>query len=164
MPHSPRDPLPTLEGHDMVVVAFQLLSDEIGAAPTTESTLADRPAVAFLDGDAMQRLVELCRRLDLQRVSLVGRAAEPDFDPVREVVDLLVETTPGTPMHESHPERDITGWVDLCFDIESVLHLPVELVTPEEFAEDPPPSWEVDRPSRVIELFRGETARSRAGS
>lgn len=164
MPVSPRESLSTLEGHDMVVAAFHLLSDGIPAATPSMPAIPTVPAVAFLDGDAMQRLVSLCRRLELRRVSLIGRAAEPDFDPALEVVDLLVDTTPGTAMHDCHPDRDITGWIDLCFDLESVLHLPVELVTPEEFAEDPPPGWDADHPGRIIELFRGPSVRSRARS
>jgi len=96
--------------------------------------LREDPGVAFLTGTEVGLLGEVCRVIGVRRLSLVGRSVEPDFDPDIEVVEILVEAGPG-PAASLDPEDDIEAWVDFGFELERHIRLPVELVSPDEFAE-----------------------------
>ena len=160
-----------LDGHDMVVTTFHLLSDGlVGRGASTRSTTTTptrRPA--FLDRTAISSLGETCGRFGIRRVSLIGRAARPDFDSDRELVELLVEPELGERPTSLHPDRDIDRWIDLSREFESTLGLPVELVAPEDLGDEV--SWlrssarSTKRPgdaesTPMIELWRAETVES----
>ena len=160
-----------LDGHDMVVTTFHLLSDGlVGSAASMRSTATETaPQPAFISRAAISSLGEACGRFGIRRVSLIGHAVRPGFDADREVVELLVEPGVGERSTSLHPDRDIDRWIDLSREFESALGLPVELVAPEDLGDED--SWPRSsarsrkRPgdaasTPMIELWRAETVES----
>lgn len=158
-----------LDGHDMVVTTFHLLSDGLAGSAASMRSAATAPRPAFIGRAAISSLGEICGRFGIRRVSLIGQAARPGFDADQELVELLIEPEVGERSTSLHLDRDIDRWIDLSREFESALDLPVELVAPEDLRdEDSWPRSSVRSSTKpgdaastpMIELWRAETVES----
>ncbi len=122
--------------------------DETADAGSVEvgRPVRDAGVIGFISAAQRSAIGEICRRHGVRRLSLVGTAACADFDPDREVAEVLVDAIRA----DVRLDDDLDGWIDLTIELEHAVEAPLELLTRDEFEADPPPRDLAGGPSELI--------------